>query len=53
MKNKIPGRILAAYKKFRVLMISLITLILLLPSMALAERENSKRLIALFDSQLK
>ena len=37
MKNKIPSRILAVYKKSRVLMASVITLILLLPSMAIAE----------------
>ena len=39
MKNKIPGRILAAYKNSRVLIVSLITLILLLPSMAIAEED--------------
>ena len=37
MKNKILGRMLTAYKKSRVLMASVITLILLLPSMAIAE----------------
>jgi len=37
MKNKFLGRMLAAYKKSRVLMASVITLILLLPSMAIAE----------------
>ena len=37
MKNKVLGRLLAAYKKSRVLMASLITLIVLLPSMAFAK----------------
>jgi len=37
MKNKILGRMLTAYKKSRVLMASVITLILLLPSMTIAE----------------